>query len=83
MSQGSLFFPQGNWNCVGKRGQGFRILLLALTQQDGRSVGTVFVAVVTPTSARVEELTLTGTRAEIRRATVDEALRMCRARLDG
>lgn len=36
------------------------------TPQDGRPVGTVYVAVATPEGTRVEALTLDGTRAQIR-----------------
>jgi nicotinamide-nucleotide amidase len=42
--------------------------------QDGRPVGTVFVAVETPESSRVAALSLTGTRADIRCAAVDAVI---------
>ena len=44
--------------------------------QDGQPVGTVHVAVAGPGSIEVSSLLLSGDRAEIRRATVDHALRM-------
>ncbi len=36
------------------------------TAQDGRPVGTVYIAVATPVGTRIEQLALTGTRAQIR-----------------
>lgn len=44
------------------------------TDQDGKAVGTVFVAVVQGRVRRVVELKLSGGRAGIRRATVSAAL---------
>ena len=44
------------------------------TAQDGRPVGTVFVAVVGDGIRRVEQLALAGTREEIRAAAVGAAL---------
>lgn len=49
--------------------------------QDGRPVGTVFVAVATPAGSAVSELRLAGSRADIRRATVHRALELCLDRL--
>ena len=45
---------------------------------DGRPVGTVFVAASGPWGILVEEHALTGDREEIRRASVDAALRLLR-----
>ncbi len=42
--------------------------------QDGRPVGTVFVAVATPAGTHVEELLLSGSRAQIRAAASRSAL---------
>jgi len=42
--------------------------------QDGKPVGTVFIAVDAPGGAQVHELHLSGTRAEIRSAVVRHAL---------
>jgi len=42
--------------------------------QDGRPVGTVFIAVATPGGTRVEALSLTGTRAQIRAEATRTAL---------
>lgn len=42
--------------------------------QDGKPVGTVYVAVSTPAGTHVERLMLTGSRAEIRAHTLDAAL---------
>jgi nicotinamide-nucleotide amidase len=42
--------------------------------QDGRAPGTVYVALAWPDGVRVVPLTLSGTRAQIRLATVDAAL---------
>lgn len=46
---------------------------------DGRPVGTVFVAVVTPTAQIVRELRLAGSREEIRAATVETLIRLAEA----
>jgi nicotinamide-nucleotide amidase len=43
---------------------------------DGKPVGTVFVAVAGPSGIRTSGLVLTGSRAEIRAATVDAALEL-------
>jgi nicotinamide-nucleotide amidase len=43
---------------------------------DGQPVGTVFIAVVTPTSQIVHELRLAGSREEIRAATVEGLIRL-------
>ena len=43
--------------------------------QDGKPVGTVFVGIVTPELSDVLELKLAGTREEIRKATVEAAVR--------
>ncbi|MCX8528609.1 MAG: CinA family protein [Rhodoluna sp.] len=43
--------------------------------QDGKPVGTVFVGFVTPELSDVVELKLAGTRDEIRKATVEAAVR--------
>lgn len=51
--------------------------------QDGRPVGTVFVAVAARDHVVVRELALTGDRAAIRAATVAEALALCAAVLTG
>jgi nicotinamide-nucleotide amidase len=51
------------------------------TPQDGRPVGTVYIAVATPEGEYVSGFVLDGTRAEIRSRTVREALRACLARL--
>lgn len=45
--------------------------------QDGKPVGTVYIAVATPERETVERLALGGTRRDIRVATVSAALRMC------
>lgn len=42
--------------------------------QDGKSVGTVFIAVATPAGTHVRQLALAGSREDIRRATVDSVL---------
>jgi nicotinamide-nucleotide amidase len=44
------------------------------TEQDGQPVGTVFVGIVGDGIRRVERLALSGSRAEIREATVGAAL---------
>jgi nicotinamide-nucleotide amidase len=44
------------------------------TPQDGRPVGTVYVAVATPSCTRVASLSLEGTRAQIRSAATAAAL---------
>jgi nicotinamide-nucleotide amidase len=44
--------------------------------QDGKAVGTVFIACVWGDKRTVEELSLTGTRNEIRSLTVHAALRL-------
>lgn len=44
--------------------------------QDGKAVGTVFIACVWGTKRVVEELSLAGTRNEIRSLTVHAALRL-------
>ncbi len=44
--------------------------------QDGVTVGTVFIACVSPTESVVEEFHLQGNRAEIRRQSVKFALEM-------
>ncbi len=44
--------------------------------QDGRTVGTVFIAVATPDGGRVEELSLEGGRARIRAQAAEAALRL-------
>lgn len=46
------------------------------TEQDGRPVGCVFVAVAGPGGVQVRELALDGDRAAIRAATVDEVLHL-------
>ncbi|MBU4214315.1 MAG: CinA family protein, partial [Actinobacteria bacterium] len=50
--------------------------------QDGAAVGTVFVAVVTPTRAEVRRLRLGGDRAQIRAAAVEAALALVRELVD-
>ena len=45
--------------------------------QDGQPVGTVYIAVATPEREIVERLALSGTRRDIRMATVEAALRLC------
>lgn len=49
--------------------------------QDGKDVGTVFVAVVTPESEDVRQLALSGSRAQIRTDTVRHALGLLRTAL--
>ena len=44
------------------------------TPQDGTPVGTVYIAVATPTGTRVEALRLAGTRAQIRSEATRSAL---------
>lgn len=51
--------------------------------QDGRPVGTVFVAVAGPGVAVVAPLKLTGDRSEIRRASVAAVLELLAAELRG
>lgn len=46
------------------------------TEQDGRPVGTVFVAIATPEKTLVHELSLSGSRARIRADAAHEALRI-------
>ncbi len=46
--------------------------------QDGKDVGTVFVAVSAPATERVVALSLDGDRAQIRDASVLAALSLCR-----
>lgn len=45
--------------------------------QDGRPVGTVYIAIATPEHEIVERLALEGSRRDIRAATVSAALRLC------
>lgn len=45
---------------------------------DGQPVGTVHIAVATPTGTQVASLALTGDRAEIRAESVRRALRLAR-----
>lgn len=49
--------------------------------QGGKPVGTVFVAVATPEREVVRRLALAGTRADIRAATLREALQLVAAEL--
>jgi nicotinamide-nucleotide amidase len=49
--------------------------------QDGKPVGTVFVAVAGPAASTVRELRLAGSRAEIRTATVTSVLSLLLAEL--
>lgn len=49
--------------------------------QDGKPVGTVFVAVIGPAFERVEELSLDGDRSQIRERTMESVLRLCRDEL--
>lgn len=49
--------------------------------QDGKPVGTVCIAVVTPEGTATREDVIPGDRARIRGATVDRALAACLARL--
>ncbi|MFI7544597.1 CinA family protein [Actinoplanes sp. NPDC049599] len=51
--------------------------------QDGKPVGTVFVAVAGPGGSAVRELSLAGSRAEIRSASVMSALSLLAAQLPG
>ncbi len=44
------------------------------TMQDGKPVGTVYIAVATPAGTRVEALSLAGTRAQIRAEATRAAL---------
>jgi nicotinamide mononucleotide (NMN) deamidase PncC len=50
--------------------------------QEGRAVGTVFVAVAGPTGVHSRQLRLAGNRPEIRRSTCLAALGMLRRTLD-
>jgi nicotinamide-nucleotide amidase len=50
--------------------------------QEGRAVGTVFVAVAGPAGAQSQELRLAGERGDIRRSTCLAALSMLRRTLD-
>ena len=52
------------------------------TEQDGRSVGTLFVAVAASGDPVVVEFALTGDRETIRRQAVREALRLLRRTLE-
>ena len=45
--------------------------------QEGKAVGTVHIAVVTPDGTGISSLELSGSREEIRAATVDRALALC------
>ncbi|WP_194408898.1 CinA family protein [Microbacterium cremeum] len=45
--------------------------------QDGQPVGAVYIAITTPEQETVERLALSGTRREIRVATVAAALGLC------
>lgn len=49
--------------------------------QDGKPVGTVFIAALGPGFDRVEELSLDGGRSQIREATIEAVLRLCRDEL--
>lgn len=49
------------------------------SEQEGKAVGTVFVAAAGPGVGRVRRLALSGDRQEIRRATVGAALRLLAA----
>jgi len=53
------------------------------SEQEGKPVGTVFVAVAGPDGGRVRELSLRGDRARIREATVVAALDLLRRALLG
>lgn len=46
--------------------------------QDGKPVGTVFIAAIGPGFERVEELRLDGGRTQIRDGTIEAVLRLCR-----
>ncbi|NYI03064.1 CinA family protein [Allostreptomyces psammosilenae] len=52
-------------------------------EQDGKPVGTVYVAVAGPSGMRVTGAVFPGDRAEIRRATVERALGLLREALRG
>ncbi len=45
--------------------------------QDGKPVGTVYIAVATPEGVRVERLALSGSREQIRSETVQRTLALC------
>lgn len=49
--------------------------------QDGKPVGTVFVAAIGPGFERVEELSLDGDRSQIREGAIEAVLRLCRDEL--
>jgi nicotinamide-nucleotide amidase len=49
---------------------------------DGKPVGTVFVALAGPGTSRVQALALTGTRAEIRAASVEAVLTLLAEAMD-
>lgn len=51
-------------------------------QSDGKSVGTVFVAVAGPRTSRVQALSLSGSRSQIRAASVDAVLELFAQVLD-
>lgn len=51
--------------------------------QEGKAVGTVFVAVAGPEGTRVQQLALSGDRPAIQHDTVDHAIRMLSAVLRG
>lgn len=51
--------------------------------QAGRPAGTVFIAVSTADGTTAEELSLSGTRDEIRAATVTQVLRLLKERVPG
>ena len=49
--------------------------------QDGHSAGTVFISVITPAGAATTELSLSGSRLQIRLATVAAVLELAIAAL--
>lgn len=49
--------------------------------QDGKPVGTVFVAAIGPGFERIEELKLDGDRSQIRQGSIEAVLRLCRDEL--